>query len=106
MITGFHHSTTSKVTDDALIYRIAIDAFVAQVCAHMIIDVALVMCELTPIFRQVAVRIKMTGEMVAERSFGSDSCGTPMTYQLDGKQYIVVAAVSDGVAEIIALSLP
>ena len=53
---------------------------------------------------------KKTGEIVAEMPLGFSSVGAPMTYSIDGKQYIAVAAVSDRgterTAEIIALSLP
>lgn len=49
---------------------------------------------------------KATGNIIEERSFGAASVGVPMTYQVGGKQYVAFAAVSDGVAEVIALSLP
>jgi len=49
---------------------------------------------------------KVSGEVVYEMSLGANSVAVPMTYAVDGKQYIGVAAVTDGVSEIIVLSLP
>ena len=51
---------------------------------------------------------KKTGEIVAEMPLEDvRALGVPMTYQLDGKQYIAFAASSTGgVAEVVAMSLP
>jgi len=50
---------------------------------------------------------KETGKIVAELPLEKvGSLGVPMTYQIDGKQYIAFAATSDGVAEMITMSLP
>jgi len=49
---------------------------------------------------------KVTGEVVSELALGIDSLGVPMTYAVDGKQYLAIAGLSDGVSEVIALSLP
>lgn len=50
---------------------------------------------------------KATGNNVAEVYMPAPQTGTPMTYNLDGKQYIVVA-VGDGTvpAELLAFALP
>ena len=49
---------------------------------------------------------KKTGEVVSELALGIDSLGVPMTYAVDGKQYLAIAGLSDGVSEVVALSLP
>ena len=49
---------------------------------------------------------KKTGEILTEMPLGARSLGVPMTYQVDGKQYIAFAALTDGLAEVVALSLP
>jgi len=57
-----------------------------------------------PIFRAYE---KRTGEVVAEITLPANPTGSPMSYMLDGKQYIVVAAATlDSPAELIALTLP
>ena len=50
---------------------------------------------------------KATGEIVAEIDLPANQTGTPMTYMVDGKQYIVVAVGARGhPAELVAMSLP
>lgn len=51
---------------------------------------------------------KQTGEIIAEIALPDTQTGLPMTYMIDGKQYVVMTtAGGDGkAAEIVALSLP
>jgi quinoprotein glucose dehydrogenase len=49
---------------------------------------------------------KKTGETVHTMELGIDFLGVPMTYAVDGRQYIALATLSKGVSEVIALSLP
>ena len=50
---------------------------------------------------------KATGDNVAEVYMPAPQTGTPMTYELDGKQYIVVAVGGGTVpAELLAFALP
>ena len=50
---------------------------------------------------------KKTGEVVHEMTLPAGTCGNPMTYMLNGKQYIVVAVgAANFPAELVALSLP
>jgi quinoprotein glucose dehydrogenase len=50
---------------------------------------------------------KMTGAVVHELQLPANSCGNPMTYMVNGKQYIVVAVGAQNFpAELVALSLP
>ncbi len=50
---------------------------------------------------------KATGENVAEVYMPAPQTGTPMTYMLGGKQYIVLAMGGSGVpAELLAFALP
>jgi quinoprotein glucose dehydrogenase len=50
---------------------------------------------------------KKTGEVVSEFKLPGNQTGIPMTYMLNGKQYIVVAVGARGqAAELIALTLP
>jgi glucose dehydrogenase len=49
---------------------------------------------------------KATGEVVAEIELPGQAASKPMTYMLDGKQYIVLAIGRPGPAELIALALP
>ena len=51
---------------------------------------------------------KSTGKILAEIDLPGSQTGLPMTYSLDGKQYIVVAVggTSDRSAELVALTLP
>jgi len=50
---------------------------------------------------------KRTGEVVAEIILPANPTGSPMSYMLNGKQYICVAAATlDSPAELIALALP
>ena len=50
---------------------------------------------------------KRTGDVVAELTLPANPTGAPMSYLLDGRQYIAVAAATlETPAEIIALALP
>jgi quinoprotein glucose dehydrogenase len=49
---------------------------------------------------------KATGETIAEIELPGTTGAKPMTYMLDGKQYIVVSIGNPGSAELIALALP
>ena len=50
---------------------------------------------------------KLTGEIIAEFELPANQTGLPITYTLDGTQYIVVAVgASDHPAELVALRLP
>ena len=50
---------------------------------------------------------KKTGEVVSETTLPASTCGNPMTYMVNGKQYIAVAIGSTtSPAELIALALP
>jgi quinoprotein glucose dehydrogenase len=50
---------------------------------------------------------KLTGETVAEIELGARQSGVPMTYAVNGRQFIVVAAgAPDRAGELIALALP
>ncbi|RPI54903.1 MAG: pyrroloquinoline quinone-dependent dehydrogenase [Acidobacteria bacterium] len=50
---------------------------------------------------------KMTGAVVHELELPANTCGNPMTYMVNGKQYIVVAVGAQNFpAELVALSLP
>ena len=50
---------------------------------------------------------KMTGAVVHELELPANTCGNPMTYMANGKQYIVVAVGAQNFpAELVALSLP
>ena len=50
---------------------------------------------------------KLTGEMLAEIELPANQAGVPMTYMVDGKQYIAVAVgARDHPAELVALALP
>jgi len=50
---------------------------------------------------------KATGEILAEIDLGARSSGLPMTYAIDGRQFIVVAVgTRGGAGEFVALSLP
>ena len=49
---------------------------------------------------------KMTGEVIAEVDLGQRQTGVPMTYAVDGQQFIVVATGAPGEAgQLVALSL-
>ena len=57
-----------------------------------------------PIFRAYD---KMTGEIVWEFELPGNQTGNPMTYMIDGRQYIVVAVgARNQPAELVALALP
>ena len=50
---------------------------------------------------------KMTGAVVHELQLPANTCGNPMTYMANGKQYIVVAVGAQNFpAELVALALP
>jgi quinoprotein glucose dehydrogenase len=50
---------------------------------------------------------KQTGEVVSEMTLPQSTCGNPMTYMINGKQYIAVSLGSrTAPAELIALTLP
>jgi quinoprotein glucose dehydrogenase len=50
---------------------------------------------------------KKTGAVIAEIQLPSNATGIPMTYMVDGRQFIVVAVGNTGVpAELVALALP
>ena len=50
---------------------------------------------------------KKTGEIVSELTMPAGNCGNPMTYAVNGKQYIAMAIGSrTSPAELIALTLP
>ncbi len=50
---------------------------------------------------------KATGAVVHELQLPASTCGNPMTYMVNGKQYIVVAVGAQGFpGELVALSLP
>jgi quinoprotein glucose dehydrogenase len=49
---------------------------------------------------------KATGETIAEIELPGATGAKPMTYSLDGRQYIVVSIGQPGTAELIALALP
>jgi len=50
---------------------------------------------------------KMTGAVVHEMQLPASTCGNPMTYMVNGKQFIVVAiGAANFPAELVALSLP
>jgi quinoprotein glucose dehydrogenase len=49
---------------------------------------------------------KRTGKIVAEIELPGVVGAKPMTYMLDGKQYIVVSIGRPGPAELVALALP
>jgi quinoprotein glucose dehydrogenase len=50
---------------------------------------------------------KATGEILTEITLPAHQTGVPMTYELDGRQYIVVAVAGPGVpGELVALAVP
>jgi quinoprotein glucose dehydrogenase len=49
---------------------------------------------------------KATGATVAEIELPGATGAKPMTYMLDGRQYIVVSIGQPGTAELVALALP
>jgi quinoprotein glucose dehydrogenase len=51
-------------------------------------------------------RDKATGEVLAEIALPGAAGGLPMTYLVDGKQYIVLSVAGDRGAELVALTLP
>jgi quinoprotein glucose dehydrogenase len=57
--------------------------------------------------RMLRAHDKKTGEILAEIELPANQTGVPMTYMLDGIQYIVVAVgAADHPAELVALRLP
>jgi glucose dehydrogenase len=57
----------------------------------------------TPVFR---AHDKANGAIIAEIDLPASQTGLPMTYMMNGKQYIVMAVSGNGPAEVIALALP
>ena len=55
---------------------------------------------------QLIARDKATGEAVASLDLPRGALGTPMTYMLNGKQYIALTVGGDPVPELIAFTLP
>ncbi len=51
-------------------------------------------------------RDKATGEEIVSVDLPRGAIGTPMTYMLDGKQYIALTVGGSPVPELIALALP
>ena len=50
---------------------------------------------------------KLTGKVVWEKELPGGTTGAPMTYMIDGKQFLVVAVGWDDLpGELIALALP
>jgi glucose dehydrogenase len=49
---------------------------------------------------------KATGEVIAEIDLPGGSGGLPMSYAIDGKQYIVISTAGERGGEIVALALP
>jgi quinoprotein glucose dehydrogenase len=50
---------------------------------------------------------KMTGAVIHELPLPANTCGNPMTYLVNGKQYIAVTVGAPNVpAELVALALP
>ena len=49
---------------------------------------------------------KATGEVVGSVDLPAGAIGTPMTYLLDGKQYVALITVGGEVPELIALTVP
>ena len=50
---------------------------------------------------------KASGEILHEMDLGANQSGMPMTYAIDGRQYIVVAVgAQDRAGELVALSIP
>jgi quinoprotein glucose dehydrogenase len=49
---------------------------------------------------------KATGRVVGELELPGPAGAKPMTYFLDGKQYIVLTVGTNGAAELVALALP
>jgi glucose dehydrogenase len=57
----------------------------------------------TPVLRALD---KATGETIAEIDLPGVSSSLPMSYALDGKQYVVIAVAGERGSEIVALALP
>ena len=55
---------------------------------------------------QLVARDKATGEVLAAIDLPRGALGTPMTYMLDGRQYIALTIGGSPVPELIALALP
>jgi len=57
-----------------------------------------------PVFRAYD---KQTGEIIAEKTLPANQSGVPMTYMVNGRQFIVVAVGAEDIpAELVALALP
>ena len=55
---------------------------------------------------RLVARDKATGEEIASVDLPRGAIGTPMTYMLDGKQYIALTVGGTPVPELIAMALP
>jgi quinoprotein glucose dehydrogenase len=55
---------------------------------------------------RLVARDKATGNEVASVDLPSGAVGAPMTYMVDGRQYIALTVGGDPVPELIALTLP
>jgi quinoprotein glucose dehydrogenase len=55
---------------------------------------------------RLVARDKRTGAVVGEVKLPGRPLGTPMTYELDGRQYIALTIATDMLPELIALALP
>jgi quinoprotein glucose dehydrogenase len=55
---------------------------------------------------RLVARDKTTGQEVASVDLPGEAIGTPMTYFLDGQQYIALTVGTEGVPELVALALP
>ena len=49
---------------------------------------------------------KATGEIIAEIELPGASSGLPMSYEMNGRQYIALAVSGERGAELVALTLP
>jgi glucose dehydrogenase len=57
----------------------------------------------TPVLRALD---KSSGETLAEIELPGVSSSLPMSYAIDGKQYVVIAVAGERGSEIVALTLP
>jgi quinoprotein glucose dehydrogenase len=55
---------------------------------------------------RLVARDKLSGEEIASVDLPRGAIGTPMTYMLDGKQYVALTVGGDPVPQLIALTLP
>jgi hypothetical protein len=54
----------------------------------------------------LVARDKLTGEVVGEVKLPGRPLGTPMTYEVGGRQFIALTIATQPVPELIALALP